>query len=120
MKTVSESIKSHLPLRVIIRPTDAGQFVGLTEESFSMGWEPDRVRIWWSGNAYSNFGSHHVIDGVKDAEYNARSPNATIYDPLSEDCPIDVDLEQWAQDFTAGRSKYLARNAPFKAKERVA
>jgi hypothetical protein len=98
-----------LPLRIILRNED-GVLKGLTEESFCMAFDTSRVRVWWSGKAYSLLGEH-IINGADDAKSNAK-PGDLIFDPLLEDCPIEVDWAAWR----SATRKYEQRNAPFKLK----
>ena len=107
-----EALIRFLPIRVVLRKGEDGTLQGLTEESFSMGWESKYIRIWWSGKAYSNFGTTHEINGIEDAKYNAKEGDLVI-DPLAEDSPIQIDWNSWLSATT----KYYKRNAPFKIKE---
>ena len=100
-----------MPLRCVIKRDEDGKIHGLTEESFSMGWETDRVNIFWSGKAYSILGEH-VIDGVSTAQDNAERLGGIIIDPLSPDSPIVIDWQKWR----AATNKYDKRNAPFTTK----
>ena len=103
---------SHLlPIRIVLRKYEDGELTGLCEDSFSMSTTKHHVRIWWSGKAYSFLGEH-LIDGIKDAEHNAK-PGDLILDPLSEDCPVEIDWAKWR----AATEKYGKRNAPFKIKD---
>ena len=109
LKAPAELVR-FLPMRVVLRKSDEGVIEGLCEESFSMGWYEYNVRIWWSGKAYSMLGEHH-INGVKDAEHQAKEGDL-IFDPLAEDCPIEIDWAHWLST----TSKFGRRNAPFKTK----
>jgi hypothetical protein len=100
-----------LPLRIVLRKDEDGKLKGLCEDSFSMSLSEHNVRIWWSGRAYSILGEH-LINGIEDAEHNAKKGDL-ILDPLSEDCPIEVNWERWR----AATTKYSQRNALFKVKE---
>jgi hypothetical protein len=104
-------LERYLPIRVVLSLGDDGRVLGLTEESFSMGREPDRVNLFWSGKAYSILGEHQ-LDGVKWAADNAKKPGDLVFDPLAEDSPIEVDWERWL----ASTSKYDKRNARFAAR----
>ncbi len=97
-----------MPIRCVIQTSEDGVITGLTEESFSMGWETNRVNIFWSSKAYSILGEH-VIDGVKGAEENAERLGGEVIDPLSPDSPIVIDWQKWR----AATNKYDKRNAHF-------
>ena len=113
LKTPTELLR-YLPIRVVIRKDeDTGAWQGLCEESFAMSMSPSNVRIWWSGKAYSNFGTTHEINGIDGATHNAKEGDVVI-DPLSEDSPITIDWERWL----AATTKYSKRNAPFTTKEK--
>lgn len=105
------NLSRFLPIRIVLRKTEEGKIQGYCEDSFSMSWTDSNVRIWWSGKAYSMLGEH-IIDGIADAEYN-RQPDDIVIDPLSDDCPIEINWEKW----TTATSKYSQRNALFKVKE---
>jgi len=106
-------LSKYLPVRIILRKDKDGKFNGLCEDSFSMNLSEYNVRIWWSGKAYSMLGEHN-IDGIKDAEYNAKEGDLVV-DPLSEDCPVEINWEKWL----TATSKYNKRNALFKLKGSV-
>lgn len=97
-----------LPIRVVLRKGDDGEITGLCEGSFSMDWSKHNVRIWWSGKAYSFLGEHN-LNGIDDAEHNAKAGDLVI-DPLLDDSPIEVDWDRWQK----ATDKYGKRNAPFK------
>ena len=109
--TLIDAASTHI-WKPLLHEVAAGTLQGLTEESFSMGWESKYIRIWWSGKAYSNFGTTHEINGIEDAKYNAKEGDLVI-DPLAEDSPIQIDWNSWLSATT----KYYKRNAPFKIKE---
>lgn len=102
----------HYPLRIVMKKDEDGNLLGYCENSFSMSFEKARVRIWWSGTAYSNFGSTHEIDGIGDATHNSKEGDL-ILDPLDKDCPVDIDWNSWLN----ATGKYDRRNARFKMKE---
>lgn len=109
--TLKYDLSRYLPIRVVLsQSSEDGKYLGLTEESFSMGRSPTHVRIWWSGRAYSFLGEH-ILDGIKDAEHNLQ-PGDIIVDPLSEDCPVEIDWQRWITSTT----KYDKRNAPFRVR----
>mgnify|MGYP001769689429 CR=1 FL=1 len=112
LKAPAELIR-FMPMRIILRKNESGKIEGLCEESFSMGLYEHSVRIWWSGTAYSNLGTTHTIDGVADATCNAKDGDIII-DPLSEDCPVEIDWARWLST----TSKFSRRNAQFKVKEK--
>lgn len=108
---VKYGLSRFLPIRVVLRKDENGKLRGLTEESFSMGLSDSCVRIWWSGVAYSNFGTKHEISGIDDANHNLKD-NDVVVDPLSFDSPIEIDWEKW----TTATTKHEKRNAPFVVK----
>lgn len=99
-----------LPIRIVLREQD-GKIKGLVENSFSMDLSDTRVRIWWSGKAYSFLGEHH-LNGIDDANHNAKAGDLII-DPLSDDCPVEIDWDSWVKAI----GKYEKRNAPFRVKD---
>lgn len=104
-------LSRYLPIRIILRKVDNGELHGLCEDSFSIGTSGSFVRIWWSGKAYSILGEHNV-SGIDDAKDNAKQGDL-ILDPLSDDCPVEIDWDRWLKSTT----KYYKRNAPFGFKE---
>jgi hypothetical protein len=104
-------LSRYLPIRVVLRKVDDGSLQGLCEDSFSISTMPGNIRIWWSGKAYSFLGEHQ-LNGIEDAEYNAREGDLVI-DPLADDSPIEVDWDRWLKS----TGKYSKRNAPFRFKE---
>lgn len=124
--TIEEAVKrlkqdGHLPLRVILQEKD-GAYEGEVEHSFSLSWSHNLVNIYWSGKAYSNLGSTHQLDAIRNSASNlkryAGQPIA-VYDPLSPDCPVDVDLVIWVNHFYDPRaSKFQKRNAPMKQRDK--
>lgn len=109
---IKHGLSKFMPLRIILRPTGP-ELAGICESSFSMESSTTNVRIWWSGTAYSILGEH-ILDGIECAEYNAKDGDL-IYDPLSSECPVNIDWEQWRNATT----KYAKRNAPFKLRELI-
>lgn len=107
---LKHNLSRYLPVRIVLRHEDE-TYTGRIEESFSMGYSKNRVRIWWSGKAYSFLGEH-IIDGEDDATLNAREGDIVV-DPLSEDCPVEIDWDAWI----SATDKYGKRNAPFKVKD---
>jgi hypothetical protein len=106
-----------LPIWVGVRLED-GKVQGRIEHSFSMDWSDNRVRLFWSGKAYSMLGEHQ-LDGRKDAEHNIKKyqPNEFVFDALSDDCPLEIDFERWLEDLAKDPGdKYAKRNAPCKVK----
>ncbi len=100
-----------LPMRIVLRKLDDGTYHGLCEDSFSMSTEPGIARIWWSGKAYSMIGEH-TINGIDDANRNSKEGDI-IVDPLSDDCPVQINWDRWLSATT----KYGKRNASFSTKE---
>lgn len=107
---LKHDLSRYLPIRVVLRNED-GKLRGLIENSFSMDFSDTRVRIWWSGKAYSILGEHN-LSGPEDAAHNAK-PGDLVLDPLAEDSPIEVDWEAWIK----ATGKFDKRNAPFKLKD---
>lgn len=108
-------LRSFMPLAVVLRLKD-GRVEGLVEHSFSMDTDAYRVRVFWSGKAYSMLGEH-TINGLEDAEHNAKKPGDYLFDPLSDDCPIEVDWTRWLTDMAQQPGdKFAKRNAPFTVK----
>lgn len=110
-EVLKHDIAKYFPIRVVLRKTNDGKLQGLCEDSFSMSCVDNRVRIWWSGKAYSMLGEH-ILNGIADATHNMREGDILV-DPLSEDCPITIDWERW----TNATSKYDKRNAHFKLRD---
>lgn len=108
---LKHDLSRYLPLRIVLRAKDDGTLEGLCEDSFSMSMSDKFVRIWWSGKAYSILGEH-IINGIDDAKHNMKDGDM-IFDPLSDECPVEVDWKRWKEATT----KYYKRNAPFKMKE---
>ena len=108
---VSAGIQRFLPIRIIL---DKACDNGYTEESFNMSYSPERVRLWWSGKAYSILGEHD-LNGIKDAEDNMKTSDMLVFDPLDKLCPVNIDWEQWLFDMHTC-NKYGARNAKFSKK----
>lgn len=113
---LAEQLKPFLPIRVVLELQE-GVIHGLTELSFSMKMDPQRVNIFWSGKAYSILGEHD-LDGVSWAEENCKpSLGQVVVDPLHPDSPIEIDWSAWLEAFRSPtRSKFHRRNAPFTAK----
>lgn len=114
--------RKHLPLRILLRVT-GDDYEGEVEHSFSLSWDKRLVGIYWSGTAYDNtFGTTWELDAVKNAERNCAkriNPHNSIavYDPLSPDCPVAVDLVTWVNSFFNPKAnKFDKRNAPFRMK----
>lgn len=108
---VSAGIQRFLPIRIVMnKDCDKGH----CEESFNMAYSPERVRVWWSGKAYSILGEH-TLDGIKDAEDQRKTSDMLVFDPLDTLCPVNIDWEQWLFDMHTC-NKYGARNAKFSKK----
>jgi hypothetical protein len=109
---ITEKLKPFLPLRVVLH-VEGGTIRGLVEHSFSMNTDPKRVLIFWSGKAYSILGEC-TIDAVEDAAGNCKTEEGqVVFDPLSPDCPIEINWEHWLTAFLGEGSKFNKRNAPF-------
>jgi len=108
-------LERFLPIGVVVQLKD-NKVLGKIEHSFSMDDDVNRVRVWWSGKAYSMLGEHQ-LDGMKDAAHNSRKPGELVFDALSEECPIEVDWESWLADLAMDPGdKYRKRNAKFTVK----
>lgn len=119
--------KPHLPGYIVLgREPGQNSFLGSIEGSFSMDVSKDRTQFHWSGNAVSNIGTKHVLDGKADAEEElARLVKArpdvewAIYDAHADDLPVLVDWDGWRHanepsDRLSGvRDKFTARNPRF-------
>jgi hypothetical protein len=112
-KTLSERLQELAPIYAVFTVNKEGEIFGLVEESFSMSLSKERANIFWSGKAYSNLGTTHVLDGKKWAEENCRQQGYFMLDLLSQDCPIEIDFEGWLK----AETKYYKRNAKFKVKK---
>jgi hypothetical protein len=107
---LKHDITRFLPIRVILREHE-GKIEGYVEHSFSMDWSEKQVLIYWSGKAYSMLGEHQ-LDAIQWSKDNNVAAGGTIYDPLTEDCPIEIDWDKWL----SATNKFDKRNAPFKLK----
>lgn len=110
--------RGNLPLRILLKKSEGGRYQGEVEHSFFLTWEYNRVRVYWSGTAYGFLGECQ-LDAVKDAESNSkRDPSIIVCDPLSPDCPVEVDILSWVKAFMGGSRahKFDKRNALFKQK----
>lgn len=107
---LKHDISRLLPVRIIMRENE-GKLQGYVEHSFSMDWDDKRVLIYWSGKAYSMLGEHN-LDAIKWSADNNIAAGGTIYDPLVEDCPVEIDWDKWLN----ATNKFDKRNAPFKLK----
>ena len=110
---LKHDLARYLPIRIVLRKNSDGILEGLCEDSFSMSFSGNCVRIWWSGKAYSVIGEH-ILNGIEDAEHNAKDGDL-ILDPLSDDCPVIIDWDRWIK----ASDKYGKRNAYFVIKEVV-
>ena len=112
---ISEFIKAYIqkytPIRIILNRECT---MGYCEESFCMSESNNRVRIWWSGKAYSILGEH-TINGIDDSAYNIKDSNRLIFDPTDPMCPVNIDWELWLNDMY-NNNKYGSRNANFTIK----
>jgi hypothetical protein len=106
---IKYGLSRFLPMRIILKKTDEG-YEGYCEDSFSMSFYKQRVRIWWSGTAYSMLGEH-TLDGIKDATHHLKD-GEMMFDPLSDDCPVEIDWERWRN----AERKFDSRNAHFREK----
>ena len=103
-------------------------YTGLVENSFSMSTSPHATQFFWSGQARSNFGTSHEMDGWKNArrrtdEFQKKNPGSRvfIFDARNEeDLPVRIDWERWlldsrpAYNLSGVTNKYGARNLAFR------
>lgn len=127
-KTLDKRLQRFRPMYVVLgRAPEDNAWRGRVENSFSMDWSEDRVRLWWSGVAYSFLGEHQ-ISGLEDAKANCPGIGSgvikqhgwdyLVVDLEDPDCPVEVDFEEWLLDMKQGvRRKYENRNPRFKIKE---
>jgi len=108
---LKHDISRFLPVRIILRKNE-GKIEGYVEHSFSMDWSDKQVLIYWSGKAYSMLGEHQ-LDAIKWSSDNNVAAGGTIYDPLTEDCPVEIDWDRWL----TATNKFDKRNADFKLKD---
>lgn len=99
-------LERYKPIRIVMRDSDDG-LEGLIENSFSMDFDKKRVRIFWSGKAYSILGEQ-IINGIDHANHNAKKKDY-IFDPLDPLCPVQIDWTAWL----SATDKFDFRNAPF-------
>lgn len=109
--TLPEKVIQLQPLRVILRRDENGELKGQTENSFSLSYESNRVLIYWTSNNASSILGTHKVDAI-DWANKSSSEGDLIFDPLSDDCPIEIDWKRWVEATT----KYDKRNAHFKLK----
>ena len=102
-------------------------YTGVVENSFSLGVSLARTQFFWSGKAYSNLGTTHVLDGWKSAKYRRDWFQKTypgipvfIFDARNvETLPVTLDWEQWlldcrpAEGLSGVTNKFGARNILF-------
>lgn len=99
-----------------VRP-DEDFYVGLTENSFSLGVEEDRVQFFCGDRAWE-LASHRL------KQYRGWHPDWSLYvfDAKDEkNLPVELDWEQWLKDrkptdltFSGVTNKYGARNMRFR------
>ena len=113
----AEHLQRLLPIRIVLKQ-EQGQVLGLVEKSFSLDWDRTRVNIFWSGEAFSNLGTTHILDGATHAEKDALHFKATSYNPLLRNCPVVINWKQWLEAFsaTSHSNKFFRRNAAFSVK----
>lgn len=122
-----EMAKPDQPGYIILgRAPGQNAFLGKVEGSFAMDISTDRTQFHWSGNAVSNLGTRHVLDGKADAEEELARlrkdrPDVewVIYDAHAEDLPVLIDWDGWrranepAETLSGVRNKFTARNPHF-------
>lgn len=121
-----------LPGYVLLGRTAADNaYQGYVEHSFSLSLDRDRTHFYWSGDAVSNFGTRHKLDGKahaeKDMEHLRKSrPDMewAMYDARdAATLPVVLDWDDWldghepAQTLSGVKDKYRARNIRFRMKE---
>lgn len=108
-------------------PPGRNAYQGYVENSFTMDWEPDYVNFFWSGNATSNFGTSHIVDGKANAEYyieKLRRDNPEwkidVWDVRDENLPVKLDWDAWVEaqaynpnTLSGVTNKHKARNFKF-------
>lgn len=120
---------SMLPGFIVLGMKPDGEWVGSVEGSFSLGTESGRTRFFWSGDATSNFGTSHFVDGQADAQeqldWSLKSaPDIAwaVFDVTDPDLPVTLDWRRWwwanqpAYTLSGVLSKYSARNVDFTPK----
>jgi len=113
---VPEKVVRLMPIRIVLRiPPGGFGTEGMIENSFSMDWSKNRVRVWWSSkHATSNLGGTDiVVNGIEDAEHNAEKLGGVVFDPMSDQCPVRIDWDAWMNP----ANKFESRNAPFEVKQ---
>lgn len=112
MNDLEQKLQSLLPLRIILKKCEDGRYEGMVEHSFHLAFDKHRVNIFWSNTAYDQFGGKHNLKAIKDAEYNAAILGGEVYDPLSPECPVAVDLYSWIETIKdKNAKKFDKRNA---------
>lgn len=114
---IKAKLERFLPLAVVLRYDDM-DIEGRIEHSFSIDWADNRIRIWWSGKAYSMLGEH-TINGPEDGKYNMdlNNPKEFLFDALDPELPIEINWEQWIKNMEQKPGdKFAKRNAPFTVK----
>lgn len=135
MEPVSEERRQRLlaleGFLILGRPKGGNSYQGFVENSFSMGWSPNYVNFWWSGEATSNFGTKHKIDGRADAEHYLAEErrlrpdwDIEIFDAKDENLPVVLDWDGWVDahaynpnTLSGVSDKFRARNFRFEMKE---
>lgn len=111
-KTFEEKMKSLSPMYAVLYVNPDATISGMIENSFTMGWDLKHVNVFWSGDAFSMLGEHH-LNGEKDARANCTRKGAFVVNLLDDDCPVEIDWLTWLN----ATHKFSQRNAPFKMKE---
>lgn len=116
---------------IVLGKTIDGKIIGYTEHSFSMGLEPNRVRVErsfeWDWTAKREGVSERLLAyrGVKKwaDNLNAKSTDGTVFKAFrigSKNCPVTIKWDEVIQmRKTKKYDKYKCRNLPFKVKENV-
>lgn len=105
-------------------------YVGYVENSFSMSVDEQHTNFFWSGTAYSNFGSKHELDGKVTCEEHLEALRRNhpeteweawdVHDPV---LPVTLNYERMARGLEPSktlsgvRNKWDGRNFEFHMKE---
>jgi hypothetical protein len=96
-----------------------GEYVGYVEQSFTMGWARNRVRVWRTSSSESHRSKKEVLSHMRQliAEIEAKSSNSNydlfVYRVGSKNCPVKLNWAQFYKDGGANASKSLWRNLLF-------
>jgi hypothetical protein len=134
MEEVQQEVDTSVPgspgFVVLVRKPESNALLGYTENSWSMGYEPEYVRFWWTGTGIDNIvGMEHVVDGQKDAERHAEEIRilhpewqVDVWNVEDPSMPVVIDWPMWHGQrdgsISAPRGqKYADRNPAFAMRE---